>query len=118
MKLPTILFCAQIPAGQPRLSVDHEPGVINAGLLDIERMLQEGSHTLSHFPDMPPAEAPPAGSIPTLLREQLAYDTVRLQAEVETNLHLLTPEQLDIFTAVMSSVDNPAQVLLNLLNIC
>ena len=74
-------------------------------------MLEKSSRTLGHFPDMPRAIAPSAGGIPTLLREQLAYDTVQLQAEVDTNLPLLTPEQLDIFTAVMSSVDNPAQVL-------
>ena len=55
-------------------------------------MLEESNSTLSDFPYMPTPTEPPAGGMHTLLREQLAYDRVELQAEVDANLSLLTPE--------------------------
>jgi len=101
---------AQAPVGAALLSVDDEPGVLNAGLLDIQRMLEEHNKTLEEFPDMPIPTAPPAQPQHRLLREELAYDRTALAADVAAKLLLLTPEQRTIFDAVLQAVDGPPQV--------
>jgi hypothetical protein len=83
--------------------------VLNSGLLDIQRMLEEHGFTLRSFPCMPiPVQQ--AVQVNRLLQAQLAYNTAALAAEVAAKLPLLTPEQRAIFDAVNRALDDPQEV--------
>ena len=90
--------------------MDHEPGVLNSGLLDIQRLLEEHNKDLSEYSGMPIPTAPPAHPQHRLLRDQLAFDRTALAADVAVKLPLLTVEQRDIFDAVIDAEADPRQV--------
>ena len=89
MPLPYITYnttfhaYAQASTSVSLLSVDGQPGVLNAGLLDKQRMLEEHHKALREFPSMPIYTAPPAHAQHRLLTDQLAYYGTALAAHLD-----------------------------------
>ena len=101
---------AQASTSVSLLSVDGQPGVLNAGLLDKQRMLEEHHKALREFPSMPIYTAPPAHAQHRLLTDQLAYYGTALAAHLATTLPQLTPEQRSIYDAIQHAINEPAEV--------